>query len=86
MKMLSFLNELLENEVFWSFEEEVNDADIHCEDEKINRYIRKLCDIIEKQRDILEKFRRKISEYQVRLLFHFDDFFDLRSSINHFVL
>lgn len=29
-------------------------------------YIRKLCDIIEKQRDILKKFRRKINDYQVR--------------------
>lgn len=71
--MLKFLSELLENEVFWDFEEPVNDEDIRCEDEKINLYIRKLCDIIEKQRDIFERFRRKISEYQVHSSFSFDN-------------
>lgn len=63
--MLKFLNDLLKEENMWYFKEEVLDAEIQCEDEKLSQYIIKLQKIIKKQRIILRKFCTKVKEYQV---------------------
>ncbi|XKL59956.1 hypothetical protein PGB90_000972 [Kerria lacca] len=65
--MLKFLNDLLKEENMWYFKEEVLDAEIQCEDEKLSQYIIKLQKIIKKQRIILRKFCTKVKEYQRNL-------------------